>query len=176
MVKDPFSSRDPESFRAIIREYSDDLMRIAFHFVRDWDEAEDLTQITFIKCYRSLKRYDPERPFRAWLFRIHLNTCKSAARKAARRKLRKVRLKDAATAVLSPSEGDDSDLIFKLIARLSAKQRAAFVLMAIEEMSSAEAAYVMGCSDSTARVHLARAREFLRAELSKLGIGYGSAG
>ncbi len=169
------SPDDPDSFRAIIREYSDDLLRVAWHFVHDWDEAQDLTQVTLIKCYRSLARYDPERPFRAWLYRIHLNTCKAAARRAARRRRREIRLEDAVEPAAAPVDSGDTDLILRQIARLSAHQRAAFVLIAIEGLTSAEAAYIMRCSDSTVRVHLARAKETLRGELSKLGIGYGSA-
>jgi RNA polymerase sigma factor (sigma-70 family) len=169
------SSNDPEDFRTIIREYSDDLLRIAFHFVHDWDEAQDLTQLTLIKCYRGRARYDPNRPFRAWLYRIHLNTCKGAARRAARRRRREIRLDDAPELSAVPVESGDEELIRRQIARLSARQRTAFVLIAIEGLSSAEAAYVMGCSDSTARVHLARAKETLHTELTKLGLSYGTA-
>ena len=167
---------DPDDFRAIIRDYGEDLLRLAFHFVNDWDEAADLTQVTLIKCYRSLKRYDPQRPFRAWLYRIHLNTCKSAARRAARRRLREVRLDAAADPGAPPPASDDTDLILRHIARLPARQRAAFVLIEIEGLTAHEAAYSLGCSDSTVRVHLARAKQALRRTLMSLGIGDESAG
>ena len=84
-----------ERFREIVRQYSDDLLRLAYHFVHDWEEAQDLTQITWIRCFRNLRRYDPQRSFRPWLYRIHLNVCKAAARQRQLRRSRELDLPEA---------------------------------------------------------------------------------
>ena len=66
---------------------------------------------------------------------------------------------------------DESEVILRQIARLPVKQKTAFILIEIEGMSSTEAAFIMGCKDSTARVHLARAKDTLRQKLTEMGIG-----
>ena len=74
------------------------------------------------------------------------------------------------------ASADDTALILQQIERLSVRQKAAFILVEIEGLNSREAAYVLKCSDSTLRVHLARAKHTLRENLTRLGIGYGSLG
>jgi RNA polymerase sigma-70 factor, ECF subfamily len=163
-----------ESFRVIVQQFSDDLLRIAYHFVHDWDDAQDLTQNSLIRCYQNLRKYDPERPFRPWLYRIHVNICKAAARRKRGRLFHEIRFSPAEHDVGSEMTLDESAVIFKQIERLPVKQKAAFILIEMEGMTSREAAYVLGCADSTLRVHLARAKQSLRENLTRLGIGYGS--
>jgi RNA polymerase sigma-70 factor, ECF subfamily len=162
-------SGNTEAFRNIIREHNEDLLRIAYHFVHDWDEAQDITQSTFIACYRHLKKYDPQRQFRPWLYRIHLNHCKTAARRWLRRSKQRASLEEAES--LSPHEFSSGDerIILRQIQQLSPKQKAAFIMVEIENLNSKEAAECLGCSDSTLRVHLARAKQNLRTRLKQLG-------
>jgi RNA polymerase sigma factor CnrH len=164
---------NPEAFREIVRQVSPDLLRLAYHFVRDWDDAQDLTQTTLIRCYQNLKRYDPERPFRAWLYRIHVNVCKAAAKRQQGRRTREVRWSDTEREPSTELPDDDTPRILQQIARLPVKQKAAFILVEIEGLSSKEAAYALGCADSTLRVHLARAKQTLREQLIRLGLGDG---
>jgi RNA polymerase sigma factor (sigma-70 family) len=163
-----------ERFREIVQQFSSDLLRIAYHFVHDWDEAQDLTQDSLIRCYRNLRRYDLQRPFRPWLYRIHMNVCKAAAKRKQGRRFREVRLSESASDTTIEISVDEIAVILQQIEKLSAKQKAAFILIEIEGMNTKDAAYVLGCADSTLRVHLARAKQSLRENLMKLGIGYGS--
>jgi RNA polymerase sigma-70 factor (ECF subfamily) len=156
-------------FREIVREHSDSLLRIAYHFVRDWDEAKEVTQMTWINCYRNLRRYDLSRPFRPWLYRIHLNQCRSACRKLARQRHRFSPLENESRAIENPANGGDDALIYRCIGELSPKQKAAFILVEIEDYPSKEAANILGCAESTLRVHLSRARRNLRNKLKSLG-------
>ena len=158
-----------DRFREIVRTYGDELLRIAYHFVRDWDEAKDVTQKTFVACYEALRRYDPARPFRPWLLQIHLNQCRSASRRRQRRLLRFFELTEPPSQDMATA--GDEDLIWRQIRRLSGRQQAAFVLIEIEQLSTREAAEVLKCAESTLRVHLARAKENLRERLKLWGIG-----
>lgn len=160
-----------DRFREIVSTYGDDLLRVAYYFARNWDDARDWTQITFIKCFEHLRDYDPQRPFAPWLYKIHINVCKSRLRSFRRfLSLSADDSSESATATPEP-QLDESEIILKQIARLPLKQKTAFILIEIEGLSSAEAAFVMGCKDSTARVHLSRAKESLRNKLSEMGIG-----
>lgn len=158
-----------DRFREIVREYGDDLLRVAYHFVHDWDEAKDVTQRTFIACYESLRRYDATRPFRPWLLQIHLNQCRSASRRRKRRLLRFFDLSEEPSR--NARETGDEDLIWRQIYSLSARQQAAFILIEVELVSTHDAALILKCAESTLRVHLARAKQNLREKLHRLGIG-----
>lgn len=159
-----------ERFRDILREYGEDLLRVAYHFVHDWDEAKDVTQQTFIRCYTRLRSYDPRRPFRPWLYRIHLNGCKSAARRCRRRSARFTAIENVEEPAHSADVSNDYDAIVRQIDALPTRQKAAFVLIEIESYTSVEASEMLSCSDSTVRVHLARAKRTLRERLKRLGI------
>lgn len=163
-----------DRFRDLVQQHSHDLLRMAYHFVHDWHDAQDLTQATWIRCYQNLRRYDPEKPFRPWLYRIHVNVCKSAARWRRLRRSREEPLSESGHELHSEIGADDSSLILREIARLPMRQKSAFILVEIEGMNSREAAFVLGCADSTLRVHLARAKQTLRNNLTKLGLGYES--
>jgi len=71
-----------------------------------------------------------------------------------------------------PAETGDESVILRYIAELPPKQKAAFIMIEIEDHSSQEAARMLGCSDSTVRVHLARAKARLRKWLSEAGLGH----
>jgi RNA polymerase sigma factor (sigma-70 family) len=148
------------------------LLRIAYHFVGDWDDAEDVAQTTLLRVFSSLHRYDSARPFSNWLLGIHLNNCKSYYRRRRLERIIRVPL-DALTA--PPSVDPDNQdgvlaIIQRQIEKLTWKQQAAFVLMEIEERNSQEAADLMNCSPATARVHLSRAKSNLKQSLQRLGI------
>lgn len=154
-----------DAFRVIVTDNREELLRVAWHFVHDWEEAKDITQDTFIRCFRSLNKYNPDQPFKPWLYKIHLNGCRSASSKWWRRLGRERRVEeDDAVTPERPSENDVAD-IRNAIERLSKHQKAAFIMIAIEEHSTSEAACELGIAESTLRVHLARAREKLRNEL-----------
>ena len=164
---------DKEKFRIILREYNEELLRIAYHFVQNWEDAKDITQNTFIKVYRSLRSYHPGRPFKPWIYRIHLNQCKSAYRKHKRRIASQVSLDSSTdTAAQTREFTGEEAIILNHVHSLSSKQRAAFVLVEIESYASKEAARMIGCADSTLRVHLARAKQNLRKKLKESGITY----
>ncbi|MGC9602926.1 MAG: sigma-70 family RNA polymerase sigma factor [Minisyncoccia bacterium] len=65
----------------LINRYIDHIYNFIFRFVRDRGRAEDLTQETFIKVWKNLHRFDPERKFKTWLFQIARNTTLDFLRK-----------------------------------------------------------------------------------------------
>lgn len=69
-----YLSGDEAAFSELVKKYLQPVYSFVFRFVLDRDTAEDLTQETFLKAWKNLKRYDPERNFRTWLFAIAKNT------------------------------------------------------------------------------------------------------
>ena len=61
---------DQRACRDLVVRYQRQVFSVAMRVVRRAEDAEDLTQETFVRMFRALDRYDPERPFAAWLFTI----------------------------------------------------------------------------------------------------------
>lgn len=162
---------DKRAFHLIVQTFRDDLLRIAYSFMGNWDDSLDLTQDTLIRLYQTLESYDSKRSFRNWLLTIHLNNCRSAYKRSSKR-IQNTSIDPDQL----PNEHSITDVdilipqINRYLNRLTWSQRSAFQLIAMEEMTSDEAAGIMQCSSVTIRVHLMRAKIKLRRLLIKDGI------
>lgn len=63
-------SGDQRACRDLVRRYERPVYSVLMRVVRRSEDAEDLVQETFVKVFRALDRYDPERSFAAWIFTI----------------------------------------------------------------------------------------------------------
>ena len=66
---------DERAYRELVHRYERQVYSIALRMLRRVEDAEDLTQETFVRMVRALDRYDPTRPFPAWLFTIVTRLC-----------------------------------------------------------------------------------------------------
>lgn len=57
-------------------EYGNELVRLAFSYVKDTEIAKDMVQNTFIKCYKNLDLFRFDAQIKTWLYRITINECK----------------------------------------------------------------------------------------------------
>ena len=69
------SRGNPGAFATLMRRYEARLNRYINGFVKNNDLAQDLTQETFLRAYRSRKTYTPKASFAAWIYRIATNLC-----------------------------------------------------------------------------------------------------
>lgn len=60
-------------FATLVERYQSVLFNLALRTVGDFDDAQDVTQSAFVKAYRNLGRFDQERRFFSWIYRITLN-------------------------------------------------------------------------------------------------------
>jgi len=173
---------DPGAFGELVESY---WARVFGRFVRwlgDRQEAEDLAQEVFLRLYRARKRYQPRAKFATWLFHISKNVARNALRSRRRRPY--VRL-DAlhGTGPESPAErllvdGSDSPsrplerselagVVRAAVSDLGGRQRTALELFQFEDRSYAEIAAEMDMSPKAAKSLLYRARNQLRAHLTR---------
>ena len=88
-------SGDQDAFERLVREYDQNVLRIATNILRSPDEARDVYQEAFLKVYRNLSSFRFDCSFHTWLYRIVTNICLDHLR---RRKVRK----EESTAVETP--------------------------------------------------------------------------
>jgi RNA polymerase sigma factor (sigma-70 family) len=137
------------------------VMRTVYLMIHDLDRAEDLTQDAFVQLLRHWKkvsRYD--RPG-AWVRRVAIRLAVEALRRERMRAVLERKVEPASATV--PIDVD----VLRAVGDLPAMQRAAVVLYYLEDRPLAEIADVLGCSESTARVHLHRARKHLADALGE---------
>lgn len=66
---------DEEALEVLIKRYLKPIYSFTFRFVGDGQTAEDITQETFVKVWRNLKKFDKNKKFKTWIFAIAKNTC-----------------------------------------------------------------------------------------------------
>ncbi len=165
---------DPELFEVFYREHVEDLQRFVARRVGDRERAADLTAEIFLTTIDSAHRYRPRRGTpRAWLYGIARALVANDRRRRGRERAREERFRGS----LLLDEGDAARMDARIDAaapsrRLSAAldrrpeaERAVLELVAIDELSVAEAAAAVGVRAGTARVRLYRARRRLRTDL-----------
>lgn len=158
----------------LMQRHRESVFRLARSHIGDGDEALDVTQECFVSAFAALHRFDPARPFRAWLLRIALNKCHDwARRRAVRRFFSFARpLEDAtevADAALDPeaalASGAEVARIQEALAMLPAALKEPLILCALEGLSQDEAAAFIGVSRKTVETRIYRARQKLSAML-----------
>src|SRR5216683_982097 len=75
------TSGDLDAFEELVHRLQRRVYGFAYQHLRDLDEAYDLTQEIFVKLYRNLARYDAERPFEPWFWKLAANTTINYRRK-----------------------------------------------------------------------------------------------
>jgi RNA polymerase sigma-70 factor (ECF subfamily) len=64
---------DKDAFPALLARHMDGVYRFAYRYLRHGEDAEDVTQETFVRAWKNLKRFDTTRNFKTWLFTITKN-------------------------------------------------------------------------------------------------------
>ncbi|MDB5446686.1 MAG: polymerase, sigma-24 subunit, subfamily [Phenylobacterium sp.] len=167
---------EDRAYAELVRRHQDGLYRLLRRYVGSADEAYEATQEAFIAAWSALSRYDPQRPFGAWLRTIAINKARDRTRRAlVRRLLFSDRAVDDAQAPQhpAPDPGADAQLVERertavlehAVAQLPAKLRGPLVLTAFDGCSHAEAAAILGVSAKTVEMCVYRARRKLAEAL-----------
>ena len=161
---------DAAAWKTIYDSTCDRLFAFLCYQMGNRDEARDVLQDTYVQAFRRLETYRAEAPLGAWLRAIALGRSLDWKRVILRRLKRTSPLDEASAACAEdPPEVrfvSEATALHRALAKLSRQQRAALLLRELEGLSFLEIARLLGCAESTARVHHARARERARAELS----------
>lgn len=155
-----------EAFNPLVAHYAPRIRAYLFRMLRNREEAEDLTQETFLKAFRGLERFDPERPFKAWLYTIATHVGLNAIRDQQRKGVR-VALDPALVERDSASSPDvpAGEQLEIALGTLSPRALQLITLHYHEGFSLQEAGAVLGMSEGAAKAALCRARQELRKKM-----------
>lgn len=159
---------DVESFAVLVDRHHERCLRIALRILGNSEDAEETVQDAFVRAYRALGRYEEREQFGAWLTRILVNRCRTAAGRRTRHGKTFVD-DELAIAGAAARDGADGGMwraeVERALAALPAEQREAFVLKHVEELEYEAMAEITGAGISALKMRVKRARERLRALL-----------
>jgi RNA polymerase sigma-70 factor, ECF subfamily len=163
-----------EVISALVAQYSTTLYRVAYSITRNAAEAEDAVQETFLRVLRHREKLGEIRDHRVWLVRITWNVVLDRKRRSKTRPetediadLVRTLPANRPSAERTTISSQEHARILALIDMLPKKERAALLLSAVEELSTAQAAEVLGTSESSIRSRIFRARHQLATLLDK---------
>jgi RNA polymerase sigma-70 factor, ECF subfamily len=161
---------DQVAFTALVRSYQNAIYSLCYRMLGNAEQAEDAAQETFLRAYTQLHRYDPERPFKTWLFSIASHYCIDRLRRrrvtwldiddeplAGHPALRERRVGPEDAAMQSERAAD----VQALLEYLPPKDRAAVVMLYWYDLSYQEIAEATGTTVSAVKSRLHRARTAL---------------
>jgi len=169
---------DTEAFDELVSRYRARVFGMIYNMVHSEQDAWDLAQDSFVKAWKSIKRFRGRSTFYTWVYRIVMNVTIDWLRKKQIKgggaefddaiQLREVEpaSKTVPKSGALPHERMEQNeiraRIDKAIAQLSAEQRAVILMKEIEEMQYHEIAETLGCSIGTVMSRLFYARKKLQ--------------
>lgn len=174
-------SGDQQSFRKLYELHQDRVYNTAYGFVHHTEDAQDITQEVFVELYHSLSAFRGDSSLNTWIYRITVNKSLNHLRKKHNRSLfsgfRKSAGQEQGSWVvelpdqqLNPADRIENKELQQQLQRaidnLPEKQRIAFILEKLEDLSYKEIAQVMETSLSAVESLLFRARQSLQKNLS----------
>lgn len=148
---------DEAAFAELVRRYQGAVFRLALRITGDRADAEDAAQEAFLRAWRAMGRFDPERPFGPWVLRIAANR---ALTKVERRRPQ-TSLEEAAHVAETTRDPMDGERLRQALGNLPPLDRAILSLRYEDGLSVADIAGTLGILEGAAKVRLFRARERL---------------
>ena len=161
-------SGNTNAFAPLVDRYKNMVFTLCFKMVNNREEAEELTQDSFIKVYRSLKQFKGESRFSTWLYKVAYHTCLDRLKKLKREKPT-VEINTFTEAHISTLQNDfeqiedqeRKELVQKCLQLLPEEERSLFTLYYLNEQSVKEIALIMGATETNIKVKLFRSRNKL---------------
>lgn len=146
----------------VIERYRDTVFRLAFTYLHNQADANDVTQDVFVKLIRSSHDFESDEHLRRWLIRVTINECKSLFRKPWRRI---DDIEDYANTIAMPTP-EHTDLFVRVMS-LPERYRVPLVLYYYFGFSTNETANLLKIPAATVRTRLARSRSQLKSMLEE---------
>ena len=166
---------DKNAFAALVDRYKDMVFTLSLKMLKDRQEAEEVSQDSFLKVYKSLDRYKGESKFSTWLYRITVSKAMDHIRKKKRKKrfafIQSLYGKNDKPVIdppdffhpgISMENKENAAVLFKAMEQLPPNQKTAFVLNKVEGLSYMEISDVMKITDSAVDALLHRAKANLK--------------
>ena len=165
---------EERAHRELMARYERPVFSVALRMLRQREDAEDVTQETFVRMFKALERYDQARPFAAWLFTITSRLCIDVIRRRKNRPVSLVRQEVGSSeeqVIDIPDTSPGPDVLTQhneeerrvtdLIEALPPHYRIVVVMRHQQDMAYEEIAEALGLPLGTVKARIHRARALL---------------
>ena len=172
---------DKGAFDLLVLKYEHKIVNLVMRYVRDPEQALDISQEAFIKAYRALPRFRGESAFYTWLYRIAVNTAKNYLAAQRRRPMDieldmqdpeqyglHAKLKETDTPEEVALSHELQETLERAFEALPDDLRTAIILRELDGMSYEEIAQTMDCPVGTVRSRIFRARDAIGKKVGTL--------
>jgi RNA polymerase sigma-70 factor (ECF subfamily) len=165
-----------DRFESMVSAHHGEIYRYLQRVLGRADDADDLSQETFLRAYRAYRSLPEGANVRAWLFSIATNLTKNHFRSESRRRLAYGAVRASSPVAVDPAaeaeliSRETGALVDGVIQHLPLKQRLAFTQRKIHGLDYEAIGQSLGCSAETARAHVFQAVRKIRQKLDGQGL------
>lgn len=154
-----FRRGNTQVFNQLVERWQPRIYRLAFRYFNSHDEAQEITQKTFIRVYKKLYSLDDHAAFPAWIYRIAHNLCRDESKRAGRRKSQSMdtlkqypEIQSIAGDPGRPMEQKElSQILLRALQQLPSEQRMVVIMKEYEELKFREIADILDLPESTVK-------------------------
>lgn len=159
---------DTNAFAYLVDNYKNMVFSLAFKMTKNREEAEEVSQDTFIKAFKNLLKFKGDSKFSTWLYRIAYHTCLDNIKKNKNsnttfeiNEITFNQIESAETILQGIARKERSVLMEKCLQKLSDEERSVIWMFYYDELSLKEIIEVTSLSEANLKVKLHRARKKL---------------
>ncbi|QTE24512.1 RNA polymerase sigma factor [Polaribacter cellanae] len=146
--------------------YADKLFPVCLKYSRNYQDAEDTLQDSFLTIFDKIKQYNNKGSFEGWLKRITINTALLKYReKSPLQIVKELPETEEETEIDIESNAFNIDVLLDFIQKLPDRYRLVFNLYVLDNYSHKEIANLLNVTESTSKSNLSRARKILKDQL-----------
>lgn len=149
-----------EEMTSLVEQYGDEMLKVAFLYLGQKEQAEDAVQDSFIKIYRAA---DKQRICKTFVMRVLTNTCKDYLKSGWTRNVNL--LEDLPEGAFCDDTYEESGALREAVLSLPIKYREVILLRYYEGLTVGEIAKVLGIPQPTVSIRLKRAYTYLEKRL-----------
>ena len=159
---------DTNSFANLVDKYKDLVYSLVIKMTKNREEAEEISQDTFIKAFQNLEKFKGESKFSTWLYKIAYRTCLDTLKKNKNHRsnydINEITLNHikSTDSILNELERKDRAIVMKeCLDKLPSEERSILWMFYFDELSLKEIIEVTNLSEANLKVKLHRARKRL---------------
>ena len=171
-------------FEKLYHEHKILVYNVALNYLQNTEDAEEITQDVFVNVYNSLSNFNKKSSYKTWIYRITINQCldyikyKNSQKRFfifGKKSKNDSEYMNKATfehpGILMEKQ-EDAKILFEIINTLTENQKTVFLLSKLHDLSNSEISEIMQLSISSVESLIFRAKEALKAKLSKKFTNY----
>ncbi len=154
-----------EAYQVIVERYMQRAYYIALGFVRNSQDAMDISQESFIKAFRKIKRFDSEKSFFPWFYKLLKNLCLDHIKRRSR--VQEIPLDEARVLNEEREDREMKEILWRGIEGLSFEQKEVIILRYFQQFSYQEIAEITAKPVGTVMSSLYYAKKRLKKAIEK---------